>query len=243
MDFFRVFIDSGKKADKYPVSRPFSGHIGSGSGTFFSLSATKSTFSVKICAELPGSPVSRSRPEKGRVFEDDCLEFFLRPQISPDNPFPAAFYFGWEVNPQGALLDYRVGVGAEGIRMIGNGGGRSKTDGSGAKPGVEPVYGILRDAVCGVPLTFDYDWHSSVLVSSSIDPEPSSDTTGLWTVDLSIPWTDFGFLEAPRGERWYFTVNRIEQGADGNPGLATLLVGTDMPSFHQPDSFVSLQFD
>ena len=44
--------------------------------------------------------VGRETKAKGRVYEDDCLEVFLQPEEGR--------YWGWEVNPLGTLLDYRV---------------------------------------------------------------------------------------------------------------------------------------
>jgi hypothetical protein len=44
--------------------------------------------------------VGREAKPKGRVYEDDCLEVYLMPE--------PARYWGWEVNPLGTLLDYRV---------------------------------------------------------------------------------------------------------------------------------------
>ena len=50
--------------------------------------------------------VGRETKAKGRVYEDDCLEVFLQPE--PDR------YWGWEINPLGTCLDYRVGGWADG---------------------------------------------------------------------------------------------------------------------------------
>ena len=57
---------------------------------------------------------AKNRPAKGRIFEDDSLSFFLRPQLSEASFFPAPFYFGWEIGMNGALLEYRAGIGRRG---------------------------------------------------------------------------------------------------------------------------------
>jgi hypothetical protein len=44
--------------------------------------------------------VATETKPKGRVYQDDCLEVFLMPESDR--------YWGWEVNPLGTLLDYRV---------------------------------------------------------------------------------------------------------------------------------------
>ncbi len=249
MDYYRVSTEKTGEIGHKTLPLPFPGHEGSGSETRFFLKADETGLTLVAEAEFSGVLASRDRSPKGRVFEDDCLELFLRPQISPENPFPAAFYFGWEVNPAGNLLEYRAGIGAEGERMIGNGSGLSVADGSGAKPGVEPVFGILRDEICGVKIAFDYDWHSGALIKTELLRESEGKVPGLWRLALCVPWSDFGLSGFPAGERWYFTVNRIDRsaapgrdGPAGKPGLATLLSGTDIPAFHQPDSFMPLEF-
>ncbi|MEI8095679.1 MAG: carbohydrate-binding family 9-like protein [Spirochaetales bacterium] len=45
--------------------------------------------------------VAKETKPKGKVYEDDCLEVFLRPD-------PQAGYIGWEVNALGTLLEYTV---------------------------------------------------------------------------------------------------------------------------------------
>lgn len=44
--------------------------------------------------------VAQETKAKGRVYDDDCLEVFLSPE--------SGRYWGWEVNPLGTCLDYRV---------------------------------------------------------------------------------------------------------------------------------------
>jgi hypothetical protein len=45
--------------------------------------------------------VAKETKAKGKVYEDDCLEVFLRPESQGP-------YWGWEVNALGTLLEYRV---------------------------------------------------------------------------------------------------------------------------------------
>ena len=231
-------------AGPYELFWPLTDFSGSSPATTFTLASDPSGFTVHFEASLPGAPVFRPRPPKGRVFEDDCLEIFVRPQLSRDSFFPAPFYYGWEISAAGILLDYRAGIGDEGRRIIGSGNGFSATDGSGAKPGIEPVHGVLREDILGTLISFDYDWKSKAYHATKID-----DAVKSWTLDLSIPWSDFGLDDAPHGETWYFTVNRIDAGAalhsgggvgagkSGNPGLACLHEGITEPRFHQPDLF------
>ncbi len=242
MGFYGISGGFPGKDTMQSVPRPFAGFEGSGSRTRFLLGAEKAGLRLVMEAECTRGPVYRERPAKGRVFEDDCLELFLRPQSAPEKPALAPYYFGWEINPAGALLEYRAGIGTEGERMIGSGSGRSICDGSGAKPGVEPVFGILRDEICGTRIAFDYDWHSGALVSTEIKKAAGEGQPTLWTVNLFVPWADFGFQAVPRGERWSFTVNRIERAESGAPGLATLVSGTGIPAFHQPEHFAGLAF-
>lgn len=242
MDYYRIPTGNSGKNEYQALPLPFEGFEGSGLESRFLLEAGETGLTLTADAEFASDLACATRPQKGRVFEDDCLELFLRPQISAENPFPAPYYYGWEVNPAGVMLEYRAGIGAEGARMIGSGNGLSVTDGSGARSGVEPVFGILRDEICGVKITFDYDWHSKASAAAEIVRRPKEGAYGLWRLSLAVPWSDLGLTERPRGELWYFTVNRIEQIQGRKPGLATLLSGTETPAFHQPDSFVPLEF-
>lgn len=227
-------------AGPFELFWPLTDFSGSSSATTFSLASNSTGFTVHFEATLSRPPFFRQRPPKGRVFEDDCLEIFVRPQLSRESFFPAPFYYGWEISAAGILLDYRAGVGDEGRRIIGSGSGSAVTDGSGAKPGVEPVHGVLHEDILGTLISFDYDWKSKASFISKIDEDSKT-----WTLDLSISWADFGLEEAPHGETWYFTVNRIDAGAavsgavekSENPGLACIHEGITEPRFHQPDLF------
>jgi len=218
----------------FEVPWPFPAGTSKTPDTRFSIGSSGVAFTVHFEAELTVPPRFKNRPEKGRVFEDDCLEFFLRPQSSAESFFPAPFYYGWEIGAGGVLLDYRAGIGEEGRRIIGSGNGRDVTDGSGALPGVEPVHGILREEILGTLISFDYDWKSQAEYTSKIEGN-------LWTVDLTIPWADFALDAAPRGETWYFTVNRIDVSSYGKQALACLHEGITEPRFHQPTLFPALQ--
>ncbi len=239
---YEIPARTGAVSGPYEVLCPLPLYAAS-SPTQFRLAASPHGFSVLIEAVYLVFPFFKERPPKGRVFEDDCLEFFIRPQSSKDSFFPAPFYYCWEINAGGSLLEYRAGIGEEGRRIIGSGGGEAICDGSGALPGIEPVHGILRDTVAGSLISFEYDWKSKAAYTVKID-EPNK----LWLLDLFIPWADFGLDEAPHGEVWYFTVNRIEVPsqemggkangkAEGKPGLACLHEGMTEPLFHQPNLF------
>lgn len=237
MQNYAIFQKNVEEPTSYSVSWPLEGYVGKSQNTSFSMSYSQKALSVTIKASCETLPPKSKRPQKGRVFEDDCLEIFIRPQSSPANFFPASFYYGWEVGFNGALLDYRAGIGDEGVRIIGSGSGTSVTDGSGALTGVEPVHGVLRDTICGTCISFDYDWKSKARVSSKVID------ANVWQVELDIPWSDFGLEKSPVDELWYFTVNRIDVSLQhGNPGLACLHEGITEPRFHQPSLFPSLKF-
>jgi hypothetical protein len=191
-------------------------------GTNFAFSADTMGFTVQIASACAEQSSAAIRPAKGRVFEDDSLSFFLRPQLSEESFFPAPLYYGWEIGEGGSLLEFRAGIGEEGARIIGSGNGSCVTDGSGVALGVEPVHGISREVVFGTLISFDYDWKSKAVVSSKPDR-----AKGEWKLEVTIPWADFGLESAPHGETWYFTVNRNEAGADRK-------------QFHQCDLFSTL---
>lgn len=237
MQNYVIFEKNAEDHISFSVPWPLEGYRGKSQKTSFKMSYTRECFCVTIEAACKTLPPESKRPQKGRVFEDDCLEIFIRPQSSPESFFPASFYYGWEVGFNGALLDYRAGIGDEGVRIIGSGNGNSVTDGSGALPGVEPVHGVLRDTICGTCISFDYDWKSKAVVSSKVIEK------NIWQVELEIPWSDFGLEKPPVDEIWYFTVNRIDVSLQhGNPGLACLHEGITAPRFHQPSLFPSLNF-
>jgi hypothetical protein len=245
MSIYEIPASGNGFTGPYELFWPLTDFSGSSPATTFTLAGNSSGFSVHFEASLSAMPVFSLRPPKGRVFEDDCLEIFVRPQLSRDSFFPAPFYYGWEISAAGILLDYRAGIGEEGRRIIGSGNGASVTDGSGAKPGIEPVHGVLREDILGTLISFDYDWKSKASIASKID-----DAGKIWTLDISIPWSDFGLDDAPHGETWYFTANRIDAGAamktnaagkSGNPGLGCIHEGIAEPRFHQPDLFPAIQ--
>jgi len=177
------------------------------SGTNFAFCADPAGFTVQITSSCANQTAAKIRPAKGRVFEDESLSFFLRPQLSEESFFPAPLYYGWEIGEGGSLLEFRAGIGEEGRRIIGSGNGFAVTDGSGVRSGVEPVHGILRETIFGTLVSFDYDWKSKAAVMLD-------GAKGEWKLDLTIPWADFGLESAPRGETWYFTVNHNEAGND-----------------------------
>jgi len=192
------------------------------SGTNFAFLADSAGFTIRIIFACAKQTAAKIRPAKGRVFEDDSLSFFLRPQLSEESFFPAPLYYGWEIGDGGSLLEFRAGLGEEGRRIIGSGNGSTVTDGSGVRLGVEPVHGISRETIFGTLISFDYDWKSKAVVSSKLDG-----AKGEWKLDLSIPWADFGLESAPHGETWYFSLNRI-------------VAGMTRMQFHQPDLFSPL---
>lgn len=237
MSDFIIFRKNVEEPIVYSIPWPLESFSGKSQETSFTMSYSEKFLSVTIDAFCQILPPESKRSQKGRVFEDDCLEIFIRPQSSPESFFPASFYYGWEVGFNGALLDYKAGIGDEGQRIIGSGNGSSVTDGSGAKEGVEPVHGILRENICGTRISFDYDWKSKAAVLSKVVGK------GQWQVSLEIPWTDFGIEKPPVEEIWYFTVNRIDVSSkDGKIGLACLHEGITEPRFHQPFLFPSLKF-
>ena len=232
-----VFQKNVEEPTSFSIPWPLESYSGKSQQTTFKMSYTEDSLYVLIDAVCESLPPESKRPQKGRVFEDDCLEVFIRPQSSAESFFPASFYYGWEVGFNGALLDYRAGIGDEGVRIIGSGFGSSVTDGSGALPGVEPVHGVLRDFICDTRISFNYDWKSKARVSSkSVDKN-------VWQVSIEIPWSDFGMEKPPVDEIWYFTVNRIDVSQkNANPGLACLHEGITEPRFHQPALFPALKF-
>jgi len=179
------------------------------SDTNFAFNADPAGFTVRIISAYTKQTAAKIRPAKGRVFEDNSLSFFLRPQLSEESFFPAPLYYGWEIGEGGSLLEFRAGIGEEGARIIGSGNGSAVTDGSGVRSGVEPVHGISRETIFGTLISFDYDWKSKAIVSSKIDT-----VKGEWKLELTIPWADFGLESAPHGETWYFTINHNEAGND-----------------------------
>lgn len=257
MRFSEIPAVSGLVSTREALDWPFPGYQGVSAPTRFWFEGTESGFILHIEAVFVKPLVYTARPPKGRVFESDCLELFLRPartvpaEQSGRNPEsgtehcacsallqPAPFYFGWEIAPDSCVLDYRAGIGEEGRRCIASGSGTGPLDGSGARSGVEPVCGVLHEIIGDTLISFDYDWKSGAVASSRILQDEN-----LWKLDLAVPWSDFGLEKWPSGETWYFTVNRIDVSSDpgGNPGLGCLHRDCTAPRFHQPDLFRELR--
>ncbi|MCR4940373.1 MAG: hypothetical protein K5930_09755 [Treponemataceae bacterium] len=194
------------------------------------VAAGKDGFALSFCAEVPGGKlVSRRTEDKSKVFEDDCLELFISPEDS--------IYYAWEINPNGACLDYRVFTGDR----------AQASENSKKYDGGEKIYGSLTDTVAGLPLLFDYDWKSNAVRRIEIED-------GFWYMELFIPWGDMGLSQAPEaGRTWYGTVNRVDAGARSravagekrseNCGFSCLIEDTDLVSFHQPKKFAAFHFE
>ena len=222
------------------------------------IAAGKDGLAASFCAEVPGNKiVARRTEDKTKVYEDDCLEFF----IMPGN----ATYYAWEINPNGACLDYRVFVGDGAEKLLSDAGGvkagenlaetaTKEADGTAHNQkkhekydGGEKVFGINSDTIAGVPLLFDYDWKSHAVRRIEIDDD-------FWYLELFIPWSDLGLTEPPApGTTWYGTANRVDAGARSravagtkrseNPGLVCLIEDTELSSFHQPQKFAAFHFE
>lgn len=263
------------------------------------IAAGKDGLAASFCAEVPGSKiVARRTEDKTKVYEDDCLEFFIMPGTSlgtaqknatgatagaasnatiTKTPTGAttdaatasitptgSVYYAWEINPNGACLDYRVFVGdgaekllsgAGGVKTDENPAGTARKEADGTAPnqkkhekydGGEKIFGINSDTIAGVPLLFDYDWKSHAVRRIEIDDD-------FWYLELFIPWSDLGLTEPPApGTTWYGTANRVDAGARSravagtkrseNPGLVCLIEDTELPSFHQPQKFAAFHF-
>ena len=230
------------------------------------IAAGKDGLAASFCAEVPGSKVVARRTEdKTKVYEDDCLEFFIMPGTSTTTNAAQttrtaqknAIYYAWEINPNGACLDYRVFVGDDAEKLTSGAGGTdaSATDtthntaetATKTYDGGEKIFGILSDTVADVPLLFDYDWKSHAVKRIQIDDD-------FWYLELFIPWSDLGLTEPPApGTTWYGTANRVDAGARSravagtkrseSPGLLCLLDETELPSFHQPKHFAAFHFE
>ena len=206
------------------------------SGAF--VAAGTDGLAVSFCAETPYNRISAVRTEpKTSVFNEDCLELFIQPENS-------SIYYGFEINPKDACLDYRVFVEPEKnntedvIKNL-----PSYKSGHFYDEG-EKVTGLLSTEVAGVNLTFDYDWQSKAVYHSTFDDE-------FWYLELFIPWSDFGLNEMPAaGAVWHGTLNRIDAAenqrrskkAERVPGLQCLLDETKIPAFHQPGKFAEFCF-
>ena len=197
----------------------------------------KDGLAVSFCAEVPHNKlVARRTENKTKVYEDDCLEFFIMPNDS--------VYYAWEINPNNACLDYRVFTGDTANKVLEE--ARAQKDFE-VYAGDEKIHGFHQDTIDGLPLLFDYSWKGNAIRRITIEDD-------FWYLELFIPWSDLGLTEPPApGTTWYGTINRLDAGARSravsgekrseNPGLLCLLDDTDLPSFHQPKKFAAFHFE
>ena len=189
--------------------------------------AGKEGIGFSFCVEVPKNRVKANKQEnKTKVFFDDCLEVFLQPENS-------SVYYGFEINPNGACLDYRVFIRGDEKDFP------KELENSKEYDGSEKIFGFNNDVVNGNFLTFDYDWKAHGSIATEITDE-------FWYLDVFIPWSDFGLKEAPKENSvWKGTINRIDAsaGKGKNPGFLCTLNETSVASFHQPDKFASFVFE
>lgn len=172
-----------------------------------------------FCSEVPKNKlIANHRTPLDKISEDDCVSVFIQPAGSEN-------YYAWEINSEGNCHNYRAPCG-------------EKND----------------------ELKFDYELKSQVNITTSVEDE-------FWYLNIFIPWTDFsfgpGFLHTSlEGQEWRFTCNRIDNTGmenerqkrekqqtkikgtpkKNNPGLQTLVEGTEFPSFHQNEYFAAGRF-
>lgn len=186
---------------------------------------------VSFCAEAPKNKLlSKKTSHKMRVFEDDCLEFFIRPEA-------ADIYYGFEFNSKGFLLDYRSGIGEKGKQLI-----LDSIDEKEEKrvQDTDAIISGCSEAKSGDKiLFFDYSWKSNALITNDIEDE-------FWYAELFIPWGDFGLKDfdytSLDKKTWTFTCNRIDNPGNGIQGYQTLLASSEKVSFHQPELFAKALF-
>lgn len=209
----------------------------------------KDGIACSFCAEIPKNKTLANQEHKGKVSEDDCVEFFIK----PDN---SSIYYCWEINSKGFCLDYRAGCGEKGKEIIF----------SAMKEPIKEfdespvISGYIENSILEEKITFDYNWKSQYTIKTSIEDE-------FWYTELFIPWSDFPLpdnfsFETLEGNEWKFTCNRIDntgmeieksktkqsraklKGTPKkiNPGLQCLIEGTDYPSFHQSNYFAAGKF-
>ncbi len=208
----------------------------------------KDGLAVSFCAEVPHNKIVARRTEnKTKVYEDDCLELFIMPGNATGAESDAAtgsIYYAWEINPNGACLDYRVFTGDTASTVLEE--ARKQKDFE-VYAGDEKISGFHQDTIDGLPLLFDYSWKSHAVRRINIEDD-------FWYLELFIPWSDLGLTEPPApGTTWYGTINRLDAGARSravsgekrseNPGLLCLLDDTELPSFHQPKKFAAFHFE
>lgn len=194
------------------------------------IAAGKDGIAVSFCAEVPKNKVlAKKTAHKTKVFEDDCLEVFIRPEESD-------VYYAFEFNANGYMLDYRCGIGPKGKEQILNTMEDSKEI---SVQENEIVSGYSEDASGKDLLAFDYSWKSKAIITNAIEDE-------FWYAELFVPWTDFGFenfdYRNVENKTWTFTCNRIDNPGNGIQGYQTLTEGSEKVSFHQPELFAKALF-
>lgn len=195
------------------------------------LAAGNDGIAISFCAEIPKNKILRKKTaHKTKVFEDDCLEFFIRPQESD-------VYYAFEFNANGYMLDYRCGIGQKGKDHILTTINEKNQNSLSEKDAT--VFGYAESDTNGTLLSFDYNWKSNALITNSIEDE-------FWYAELFVPWTDFGFenfdYRNVENKTWTFTCNRIDNPGNGIQGYQTLIESSEKVSFHQPELFVKAHF-
>lgn len=218
------------------LESPWTGYQGRPLFTGVFAAGGKDGLAFSFCGEVPRDKLVARRTEPHtKVYEDDCYEVF----ILPGEPDKQTVYYAWEINPNGACLDYRVFTDATAAK-------ENISPDAPEYDGGEQVTGVFEDTVAGVPLVFDYSWKTNAQWRIQTEDE-------FWYMELFIPWKDLGVKEQPLpGTTWKVTINRIDAGARSravsgenrteNPGLQCLLEDTDIPAFHQPAKFAAFHF-
>ncbi len=214
------------------------------------IAAGRDGIALSFCAEVPKNmTIADHARNKEKIFEDDCLEFFVQPHGS-------AVYYCWEINSRGFYLDYRAGSGKEGKDAV----SYTMSEPKKTYDGSSKISGYIEAMILENPIIFDYNWQSHASAAAFIEDE-------FWYTDLFIPWTDFSLGESfsyknLEGKEWKFTCNRIDntgmeisrqkieksnaksKGSPKkiNPGLQCLIEESEYPSFHQSDFFASGNF-
>ncbi len=180
---------------------------------------------ISFCAEVPHDRITAQHTEpKSRVFEDDCMELFIR--TGNDT------YYGFEFNPKGALLDYRACPG--------------ETVPADWQLTTEQTEAVVHATIAEKPIAFDYSYQTGAVITTEIEDE-------FWYTELFIPWSALHRTEPPaEGETWTGTINRIDitgtarragsKKSAPHAGYQSLISGTDWAQFHQPDYFARFTF-
>lgn len=258
---------SDREVPGIELEYPWKGFCGRTLFTGAFVAGGKDGLAVSFCAEVPHNKlVARRTENKTKVYEDDCLEFFIMPGapewaadcsaketgtstpetgMAKDATTSApSVYYAWEINPNNACLDYRVFTGDTANKVFEE--ARAQKDFE-VYAGDEKISGFYQDTIDGLPLLFDYSWKGNAVRRITIEDD-------FWYLELFIPWKDLGLTEPPApGSTWYGTINRLDAGARSravsgekrseNPGLLCLLDETDLPSFHQPKKFAAFHFE